>query len=159
MVNAIQTQVEKSVHQLHESLVRHGFREDAEAVNAIFARRIIWDQMAANLSAYIGSFLQKSNVPSNIHNDASALQRILRPYSLFEHDKLCYEPARRLGQEIEAAGFPGWSNVIEEEIKRGFGSGEIFDGLRHQLNKFLNETAEVPLQLQRTIRRFVSELS
>lgn len=159
MVNAIQTQVEQSVRQLQESLVRQGFREDAEAVEALFARRIIWDQMASNLSAYVGTFLQKSNVPTDIHDGASALQRLLQPYAVSEHDKLFYEPARRLGKEIEADGFLGWSNIIEEEIKRGFGSGEIFDGLRHQFDKFLNETAEVPPQLQRKIRRFVSELS
>jgi hypothetical protein len=158
MVNDIQIVVEKQFTNLIRSLAEDGLREDASALEAIYAKRFIWGQMALRVSNYLDQMLQRQELPQQTKSDALKLRELLKPFCTFPHEKLIYIPARQLGTEIEHAGFPGWKEIIDEEISRGFSAGEIFDGLRYHLNRFLNETSGVPPPLQREVRRFVSKL-
>lgn len=157
-MNAIDLEVEKLVYQLQAILRAHRRGDEAETLKAIFEKRFIWDQMALKVHAYLGTLLQDTDLPAAAFDVASMLRRFLQPYCISEHQRLVYEPARQLGQEIEHAGFPGWHQIVIEEIAKGATAGEIFANLAYQFNKFMNETPNIPRELLRKIRQFVSRL-
>ena len=114
--------------------------------------------MALRLRDYLGTLVLQNGLAEDTKCVALNLQDALKRVTVSPHDELIYTPARQLGAEIEKAGFSGWERLIADEIEGCFTSGEVFEGLRFQFNKFLKKKPHAPEDLQDKIRRFLSRL-
>lgn len=152
-------EVEKQVKALAALLTRDGLGEEAATINNLHGRRLFfWDQMALRVSDYLAGLLVRNGLAEDTKRTALDLQRMLKPFTTSPYDEFVYTPAKRLGADMEKAGFPGWERKIADEIACSFTAGEIFDVLRYELNGFLNKTPNVPAELERKIRQFVKRL-
>lgn len=158
-MSKIDIEVENRVDKLARLLERDGLIDEPRRLNELHSRRLIWDQMALRVSEYLDMLLEKNDLIGDTRNEAIELRNVLKPFTHSIYEERIYTPARQLGVEIEKAGFPGWEQIIAEEIAASFTGGEIFDALRYKLNAFLNTAPNVPGELQRKVRRFLSHLS
>jgi len=157
-VSDIAVEVERQVEKLGAFLTRDGLNGEASTIRVLHERRLFWDQMAIRVSEYLATLLLRDGLAKDTKRVALDLQDALKPFTGSRYDDLIYTPARQLGADIEKAGFSGWERLIADEIACSFTAGEIFDVLRFKLNTFLNETPNVPAELQQKIRQFVSRL-